>query len=291
MHSYLRAIGFRSITKKRLDEIYYETRRHPDGIYKSKDAEGNPYIEYQKDIFPGIGIAFRGTLNENNHFGLEYYFPYLKGSTKSTNVPVEIIKGSDRECIHGLCDDLKLGVELIFFLQDMLPLMSSDFVKSDTVSFGGVMLGALAIEGKILFPVKKSVYQMERVQKQNAQRAQLLSAARDGDEEAIEQLTISDMDLYAYVSKRAEREDILSIVNTYFMPNGIESDKYSILGEILDYKKITNQFTSEEIYVMTISCNYLQFDVCINEKDLLGEPAVGRRIKCKIWMQGFIQAH
>ena len=30
------------------------------------------------------------------------------------------------------------------------------------------------------------------------------------------------------------------------------------------------------------------FDVCINSEDLMGEPAVGRRFKGVIWMQGNI---
>ena len=39
---------------------------------------------------------------------------------------------------------------------------------------------------------------------------------------------------------------------------------------------------------MTLSCNEIAFDVCINQKDLMGEPEVGRRFKGNIWMQGFI---
>lgn len=39
---------------------------------------------------------------------------------------------------------------------------------------------------------------------------------------------------------------------------------------------------------MTINCNDLIFDVCINEEDLMGEPKVGRRFKGNIWLQGKI---
>jgi hypothetical protein len=46
--------------------------------------------------------------------------------------------------------------------------------------------------------------------------------------------------------------------------------------------------TGEEIYVMRLNCNDLQFDVCINRQDLFGEPKIGRRFKGVIWMQGFI---
>ena len=37
---------------------------------------------------------------------------------------------------------------------------------------------------------------------------------------------------------------------------------------------------------MTIECNDILFNVGINKKDLLGEPAVGRRFKGQIWMMG-----
>ena len=39
---------------------------------------------------------------------------------------------------------------------------------------------------------------------------------------------------------------------------------------------------------MTLNCNDLIFEMCINQEDLYGEPAVGRRFKGMIWMQGYI---
>ena len=39
---------------------------------------------------------------------------------------------------------------------------------------------------------------------------------------------------------------------------------------------------------MTLNCNDMIFDMCINQDDLYGEPAVGRRFKGIIWMQGYI---
>ena len=70
------------------------------------------------------------------------------------------------------------------------------------------------------------------------------------------------------------------------MPFGIESDQYTILGEILDFARLINKYTNETIYAMNIECNDIVFDICINEGDLLGEPAIGRRFKGNIWMQG-----
>ena len=62
----------------------------------------------------------------------------------------------------------------------------------------------------------------------------------------------------------------------------------SILGQIEDVEILINSITGEKIYAMEIECNDLHFRVTINEKDLLGEPAVGRRFKGNIWMQGTV---
>ena len=77
-----------------------------------------------------------------------------------------------------------------------------------------------------------------------------------------------------------------SIIETCFMPSGIECDQYSIIGNILSVNLVTNDLTNEEIYRLRIECNDMIFTAAINKADLLGEPAPGRRFKGQIWMQG-----
>ena len=115
---------------------------------------------------------------------------------------------------------------------------------------------------------------------------QMIAAARNGDEEAMENLTMEEMDTYSMISNRIVHEDILSIVDSYFMPYGIQCDQYSILGEIIEYHTVQNNITDEELVQMTVECNNIRFDICINRVDLLGDPAVGRRFKGTIWLQG-----
>ena len=126
------------------------------------------------------------------------------------------------------------------------------------------------------------------MQRDSATRNSLLAAARKGDEDAIETLTLEDMDIYTTVSRKIQKEDIFSLVDTYFMPYGVECDQYSVLGEIVAVRMTTNEITGEKIYILTICCNELTFDVCINIIDLFGEPQVGRRFKGVIWLQGLI---
>ena len=115
-----------------------------------------------------------------------------------------------------------------------------------------------------------------------------MNAARTGDPAAIESLTLDDIDTYSKVSRRLITEDVFTIVDTYIMPYGIECDRYSILGEILGLQSIENEYTGEELYVMTLEVNGLTFDVCVPVKEVVGEPGVGRRFKGNIWMQGVI---
>lgn len=117
----------------------------------------------------------------------------------------------------------------------------------------------------------------------------MIAAAREGDQEAIDNLALEDIDLYASISRRAKTEDVLSIVDSYFIPYGISCDEYSVMGSIINYEEAFNQHTGEALYLLTIDCNDLIFDVCINKKDLLGEPGTGRRFKGNIWLQGNIE--
>ena len=116
----------------------------------------------------------------------------------------------------------------------------------------------------------------------------MIQAARDGDEDAIENLTLEDMDMYSRISRRISDEDVYSIVTTHFMPCGVECDHYNILGEILDVKLLENNKTGEKIYVLTIETNEILLDVCINQEDLMGEPLSGRRFRGIIWLQGLV---
>ena len=58
---------------------------------------------------------------------------------------------------------------------------------------------------------------MERELAKN--RTNLIAAARNGDEEAMESLTMEDMDTYSMISQRIVTDDILTIVDSYFMPS------------------------------------------------------------------------
>ena len=151
-----------------------------------------------------------------------------------------------------------------------------------------LVLSGLSCQGSIMMPLKKDKKDILKTQKATVSRNDRIRAARRGDEEAIESLTLEDMDVYTSISKKIHQNDIYTIVDTYFMPYGVECDLYSVLGEIQQIEEIENIVTGETVIKMQLLCNELSFDVCINKRDLYGEPQVGRRFKGVIWLQGYI---
>jgi hypothetical protein len=139
-----------------------------------------------------------------------------------------------------------------------------------------------------MMPIIKNEYDKQKIRKASKERNRLIAQARLGDEDAIESLTLDDMDTYSLISKKIQSADVYSLVDTYFMPYGVECDQYSILGEINEVYIDNNRITGEEIVFLTVECNELIFEIAINRADLYGEPAVGRRFKGVVWLQGRI---
>ncbi len=288
MHSYLRAIGFGKLNKeseaeKYLDETFHD---YTERVI-AKGEENTACMQMYKEYAPNMGIIIGGNL-DGNGFHRQYYFPCIRGTQVTTQEELSLEKRVDGLSWSGACDDGRVGVSLIFFVQNTVECQREQILNQIFGRKMSATLSGLSCSGKILFPVLKDSKQIDQQQKSTAKRSQLLSAAKNGDEDAIESLTIEDMDLYTMISRRMYTEDLYSIVDTCFMPCGTECDQYQVIGNIMQYEKVTNTATDEQIYVLHLECNDMYFDVCINKNDLLGEPEVGRRFKGSIWLQGKI---
>lgn len=287
MHSFLRAIGFSSIHSDfEMDEILDEAIDQPNRIQVCKDSYGNELAEMTKAYSREFGIRIYGRFVDNDDFEVDYYYPYFLGEGITTHENMEVERRVSNESYAGISDELKVGVALIYHIQNVAEYLNELSHNANCLNNATVTLSGLSTSGKIILPVEKR-NESDAI-KQSQSRNHRMAAARDGDEEAMESLTIEDIDTYTMLSKRIATEDVLSIVETTFMPYGVESDQYMIIGEIERCNLIQNQRSQEEIYEMTVNTNDLRFDICINKEDLLGEPAAGRRFKGNIWLQGKI---
>ena len=287
MHKYLPAIGFSKLNNDTLNDLLQEIKLRPDYQESAIDFEGNQFVEIRYMVTDNVGLILRGIYNDDDEFILDYYYPTFFGETVSLVNDVEIIKQSDKDNYQVMVDEIRLGVNLIFQLQNMGEYLRHNIMDGKSAD-RSVSLSALSLDGKIILPLYDNEKSRIKEKMNNQKRIDLVVQAREGNEEALENLTMDEIDLYQRISRRVAREDILSVVTSYFMPYGIENDKYEILGDILDVRNVVNHLTMEELYLLVIESNDVVFELCINKNNLLGEPLVGRRFKGTIWLQGTV---
>lgn len=285
MHKFLRSIGFSTYRRKRdIERLLASLVPSAKWRRIQLDEETN-LCELRAEVAPGMGIVMMGEMSEEGAFQCEYYYPYLNSADVSSETDCSIQRHTEKETYAGLLDEYRVGISLIFYLENGYEYRERK-IKRMSRTVESVNLTGLAAEGKVLLPLHKTRKQIEMAKVAARDRNNLLEAAKKGDEDAMETLTIEDIDLYSQVSRRAMKEDLYSIVDSTFMPSGIECDQYSIIGEITKIDTKENRVTGEKVYDLTISCSDMLFHVGIAQKDLMGEPKVGRRFKGQIWMQG-----
>ena len=123
MHKYLRAIGFGKIkNRKQLQFLITEcihTAKQREYI-SLPGHEDFVFVECCKEFADGMGIAVRGEFDENNNYIYNYYFPYLRGNYISSEEDISIERHSEKESYAGICDDLRIGVSLVFYFQNVV---------------------------------------------------------------------------------------------------------------------------------------------------------------------------
>ena len=117
MHSYLRAIGFSKLgSEPETEQLLGEVFRDFDHRNIARD-ENSIFVEMEKEYGPDMGIILCGSLDREG-FHREYYFPYYRGSGITTTEEVTVEKRVNGDSFAGVCEDGRLGVSLIFYLQN-----------------------------------------------------------------------------------------------------------------------------------------------------------------------------
>ena len=290
MQQYLRAVGFSEKKKKKdLRELLYSVIEGSDTINNINTDRNSVLVEYTKQFAGPCGLYLRAEIDEDKNLVVDFYYPFLNPTTISTCEDLSIERHAANESFAGICEDVRVGTSIIFYLQNGVDYMKSFAKNTFNRSGNSIYLAGLSTSGTILLPIKKNEMELQKVKQASSDRIAKITAAREGNEQAIESLTLEDIDTYSTISKKILTEDILTLVDSYFMPYGVECDNYSVLAEIEECNMYHNYITDEEIYVMTLNLNDLKFEICINKNDVLGEPMVGRRFKGTIILQGKVE--
>lgn len=286
MHLYISSVGFSTYN----ESAFYELLQKNSALLP---AGLRDYSRNADRGFSDLPVTDK-TAIYSLYKGKELYscVPHVDGMKYEYAMEVDIERHSLTETFAVCSDSVKQGVTLIFHLINGYDYMiyarerGLDWNVRNTLEIRGMSLGGLAGGGMILLPISKSQKQAEQYSNSMKAREKLIAAAKKGDEEAMESLTIEDLDIYTQLSRRIVQEDVFTIVDSSFMPSGVECDMYSIVGEILSVEIQDNVYSGEEVCVMLLDCYDLKIRVAINLKNLLGEPAVGRRFKGQIWLHG-----
>lgn len=287
MHSFLPAIGFSGIRNRQmLEPICKQVIHSPSSKIISTMSTDTLLVQFNKDFGEGFGISLVGEISSEGALSIEYYFPYVHSTVMTDRDNIYVEKYTDKQAYAGVCSDYDLGMTLIFFINNIADYEKSRWMNKSNKYISQTYFSGLSVNGTIILDVDKTDEPQHTFS--NGKRKKLIEAAKRGDPAAIESLTLEDMDTYNLIGKRTRREDVLSIVESSFMPVGIETDHYAIIGIITSFIEKKNNYTDELIYLLDIECNDLAFTIAINKNDLLGEPAVGRRFKGDIWLQGHV---
>lgn len=285
MYQYLRAIGLEKYnTKKKIKELTELVRRdatRKDSYQLNNEEE---LILYEKDFGEAVGVAV-AEVSSGDYTEKDFFFPYVRGLNCLFHENPEFEKYTVCNEYACICDENNLGIPLIFHVNNIVEYLrrKNGMFQEE---FNCMTLSGLSCKGMVILPIERDEHQKKKERKGNEIRNQMIDAAKAGDVEAMEQLTLEDMDTYTLVSNRSKKEDIFTIVNSYFMPYTVECDKYSILGDIIDVSVMKNAMTGEEFYYISLECNSIQIEVTIAKSDIIGVPEKGRRFKGYIWLQG-----
>lgn len=286
MYQYLKAIGLEEYnSRKKIKELINFAKDNASHKDKYQINDNESLCIYEKEFGEGIGLAVVEIMDRDGYVETDSYYPYVRGMNFLYHENPEFEHFSGREEYACICDENNLGIPLIFHVNnpiDYLRLKENEY--DDCIN--SITLSGISTKGMVILPIEKDEYQEKAEQRNNEIRNQRIDAAKAGDLEAMEQLTLEDMDTYTMVSSRSKREDLFTIVSSYFMPYSVECDKYSILGQIKEVSPIINRFTSEELYYISLECNSLQIEFVIAKSDIMGIPMKGRRFKGYIWLQG-----
>ncbi len=292
MHSYFRAIGFSKLrNKSEQNKLVTAALNDATDKREIEVGSGTRLLQFNRSFGHGLGIAIIAELDEGGTISIDNSFPYCIGNHTSHQPDIQIEPHSDKEAFSGVSDDFNLGITLVYALQNPVDYVRSNWLNDFYKVPRRVKFGALSIDGKILYGVnlEEMAFPYDNQPISNKERKKLIAKARSGDLDAIENLTKDEMNTYSLISKRIREEDLYTVVETYFMPYGIDNEQYSILGIIKKIEEITNEFSDDLVYNLTVVCNDFTLNVAINSIDLQGEPKVGRRFKGIIWLQGQVE--
>lgn len=243
---------------------------------------GRLHVEIMKDMGP-FQLILRGEMAGKDYINIFMALPSLKEKRGYTLVECEIqedigdlmyLAGQERETLEGVC--LSLTEVHRFYKEPGL----KERDRMDVSCYG------LSIEGKIILGIERTTEDEEAIHESETWRRELLGRAMEGDEDAIGQIEDEEALTQKEIEERLQKEDVYSIFDGFMYPAENGENCFSMLGDILHVDKLMNSYTEEWVYYLELNVLGQIMRVCINPRDLLGEPRPGRRFMGQVHFHG-----
>lgn len=284
---YIRALGFSEYdTKDKAEILVAGIIKDPTDKAEWEDDAEHRNVQYYQEFGDGFGLMIRGILNEEDELSVHSLLPYSVGKYPTDIHEVDVVKQSEQEIYHAFCEELGSGTPISFFLQNLLEYKKAE--KAKNVYINDIRLSAFCVEGTVILPIDKDDTDLLLEEEEERIRQELLDQARKGDEEAMAILDDEAIEASEVLQERLRNEDILSVLEGFFVPVGDNDDIYSFLGNIEEIEEMINDHTGEKIFQLKIQCMNIAIDVFVNEADLVGYPSKGMRYKGTCWIHGIV---
>ena len=89
-----------------------------------QDINGRMLGEFKKNYGPNLGLSVCGEFDEKGDYHPDYSYPFVKGRLVSSTDDISFERHAGHESYAGVCDDPRLGVTLIFYLNNAPSLIS-----------------------------------------------------------------------------------------------------------------------------------------------------------------------
>lgn len=291
MNEYMSAVGLGGLSLNELEDIYRIVEKNPDLTQEARYLDGHSYqdriFELTKYITRRTGIRERGFLDRDGNFVRQEVFPFVESQEKATENGITLERLKSLPGCMARTEIPQLGCVLYSYIQNLYEISDGrEFTEQTDALYDGLSLSGLSYTGMILLP--KGDANDKELSRMEGHRNRLKNELYNGNDDAYDQLTLTEMQIYTKIDKRARKDSIYGVVETTFMPRGIEDDMYYCIGVIEDMSEDEIGFTGQSIYHLMLSCCGIRFEVTIGKDSLLGEPEIGRRFKGMVWMQSKI---
>lgn len=292
MNAYLRVVGFSNIDKGKVRKLIRSIEKNPDKRYIAGLGYNDvyvEYVEYYKDYGDGIGIMGKGTLDQEENIYINTCEPYVY-SDWDTEARYYFLEYLDDTSAVIIFEDEESGNELAFELQNTIEYKQNEQALTEYGTDEGkrkkINVAGLSLYGTIVLPVSKESVEDETQQDESIYYKNLVVKSRNGDEEAIELLTLYEQQTSEIIRERLDEEDFLSVVEGYILPSEEDELTYNILADIEKVDTIINPITGEEIYKLDLNIIGIRMQIFINKYDTTGFPIKGMRFMGGCKLQG-----